>query len=157
VAKQLFDLPLSASMHAETKQLLAAATELFAESSGDANALLDLALSAAAPAAATPRQRPAAAAGSAAFVAQALLSNIDTVRAALGRLSALSGFLRKSILYGAFAWARRALNHQKRRFPARAGEQGRRALRPALRRERGEEPRGPGPPGAVKRPKRFPL
>jgi hypothetical protein len=27
-------------------------------------------------------------------------------------------------LYGAFVWARRALNSQKRRFPARAGEAG---------------------------------
>ena len=33
-----------------------------------------------------------------------------TVRAAPGRLSALSIFLCKSILYGAFVWARRALN-----------------------------------------------
>ena len=33
-----------------------------------------------------------------------------TVRAAEGRLSALSIFLCKSILYGAFVWARRALN-----------------------------------------------
>jgi hypothetical protein len=37
-----------------------------------------------------------------------------------GRLSALSVFLFKSVLYGAFVWARRALNRQKRRFPARA-------------------------------------
>jgi hypothetical protein len=37
-------------------------------------------------------------------------------------LSALSVFLLKSILYGAFVWARRALNGPKRRFPARAGE-----------------------------------
>jgi hypothetical protein len=44
----------------------------------------------------------------------------DTVRAALGRLSALSVFLFKCILYGAFVWARRTLEHQKRRFPARA-------------------------------------
>jgi hypothetical protein len=33
-----------------------------------------------------------------------------TVRAAQGRLSALSIFLCKSVLYGAFVWARRALN-----------------------------------------------
>ena len=33
----------------------------------------------------------------------------------------LSVFLWKSILYGAFVWARRALNDRKRRFPARAG------------------------------------
>jgi carboxypeptidase Taq len=35
-------------------------------------------------------------------------------------LSALNVFLCKSIFYGAFVWARRALNIQKRRFPARA-------------------------------------
>ena len=38
----------------------------------------------------------------------------------MGRLSALSIFLWKYILYGAFVWARRALNIQKRRLPARA-------------------------------------
>jgi hypothetical protein len=38
-----------------------------------------------------------------------------------GRLSALSVFLSKSFFYGAFVWARRALNRPKRRFPARAG------------------------------------
>ena len=37
-----------------------------------------------------------------------------------GRLSALSISLCKSVLYGIFVWARRALNSQKRRFPARA-------------------------------------
>jgi hypothetical protein len=37
-----------------------------------------------------------------------------------GRLSALRVFLCKSVLYGAFVWARRALNSRKRRFPARA-------------------------------------
>ena len=37
-----------------------------------------------------------------------------------GRLSALSVFLCKSVFYGAFVWARRVLNSQKRRFPARA-------------------------------------
>jgi hypothetical protein len=37
-----------------------------------------------------------------------------------GRLSALSVFLSKSVFYGAFVWARRALNRRKRRFPARA-------------------------------------
>ena len=41
-----------------------------------------------------------------------------TVRALPGRLRALSVFHSKSILYGAFVWARRALKHQKRRFPA---------------------------------------
>ena len=38
-----------------------------------------------------------------------------------GRLSALLVFLCRSGFYGAFVWARRALNRQKRRFPARAG------------------------------------
>ena len=42
------------------------------------------------------------------------------VRAAQGRLSAIGVFHRKSILYGDFVWARRALNGLKRRFPARA-------------------------------------
>ena len=37
-----------------------------------------------------------------------------------GRLSALSVFLCKSVFYGVFVWARRALNSQKWRFPARA-------------------------------------
>jgi hypothetical protein len=47
------------------------------------------------------------------------------VRARSGRLSALSVIHSKSILYGAFAWARRALNRPKRLFLARAGgEQG---------------------------------
>ena len=36
------------------------------------------------------------------------------------RLSALSVYLCKSDFYGAFVWARRALNSQKRWFPARA-------------------------------------
>jgi hypothetical protein len=36
-----------------------------------------------------------------------------------GRLSALSVFLCKSILYGVSVWAREVLNDQKRRFPAR--------------------------------------
>ena len=39
-----------------------------------------------------------------------------------GRLSATSVFLCKSVLYGAFVWARRALKHKKLRFPARAGD-----------------------------------
>jgi hypothetical protein len=43
------------------------------------------------------------------------------VRRPPGRLSAaLSVFLCKPVFYGAFVWARRALKHQKRRFPARA-------------------------------------
>ena len=37
-----------------------------------------------------------------------------------GQLSALSVFLCKSVFYGVFVWARRALNSQKWRFPARA-------------------------------------
>jgi hypothetical protein len=41
-----------------------------------------------------------------------------------GRLSALSVFLCKSVFYGAFVWACRALNSRKRRFPARAGLNG---------------------------------
>ena len=43
-----------------------------------------------------------------------------TVRAALGRLSALSVFLCKLVLYGAFGWVRMALNGRKWRFSARA-------------------------------------
>ena len=43
-----------------------------------------------------------------------------SVRAVPGRLSAIRVFLCKSVLYGAFVWARRALNSRKRRFPARA-------------------------------------
>ena len=43
-----------------------------------------------------------------------------SVRAAPGRLSAISVFLCKSVLYGASVWVRRALNSRKRRFPARA-------------------------------------
>ena len=37
-----------------------------------------------------------------------------------GRLSARSVSLCKSVFYGAFVWARGALNSQNRRFPARA-------------------------------------
>eukprot|EP01052_Picozoa_sp_SAG31_P023577 SAG31_NODE_1952_length_6830_cov_12.132487_7_plen_226_part_00 len=71
------------------RNLLGAATELFAESNGDANALLDLALSAAAPAGVDEMCMPGAettqaATGSTAFVAQALLANIDTVNKAVG-------------------------------------------------------------------------
>jgi hypothetical protein len=42
------------------------------------------------------------------------------VRAVPGRLSVISVSLCKSVLYGAFVWAHRALNSRKRRFPARA-------------------------------------
>jgi hypothetical protein len=45
---------------------------------------------------------------------------VTTVRARPGRLSALRVFLCKSVFYGAFVWARRALNSPKRRVPARA-------------------------------------
>jgi hypothetical protein len=46
-----------------------------------------------------------------------------TVRARRGRLSALSVSLCKSVFYGTFVWARRALNSQKTAVsgPARAG------------------------------------
>ena len=37
-----------------------------------------------------------------------------------GRLSARRGSLRKSVFYGVFVWARRALDGPKWRFPARA-------------------------------------
>ena len=37
-----------------------------------------------------------------------------------GRSSAISLSLYKSVLYGAFVWARRALKHRNRRFAARA-------------------------------------
>ena len=49
----------------------------------------------------------------------------DPVRARPGRrLSALSVSHRKSLLYGAFVWARRALNSPNRRFLARVGSRG---------------------------------
>ena len=50
-----------------------------------------------------------------------MLDDGFTVRAVPGRLSAISVFHSKSVLYGAFVWARRALNGRKRRFSARAG------------------------------------
>jgi hypothetical protein len=58
-----------------------------------------------------------------------------TVRARRRRLSALSVFLCKLGFYGAFAWARRALNSQKWRFSARAagGEVPALLRRPVLR------------------------
>jgi hypothetical protein len=46
--------------------------------------------------------------------------NVFHCRGPSGRLSAISVFLCKSVFYGAFVWARRALNGPKRRFPARA-------------------------------------
>ena len=47
-------------------------------------------------------------------------STFDDCPGPPGRLSALSVFLCKSVFYGAFVWARRALNIQKRRLRARA-------------------------------------
>ena len=47
-------------------------------------------------------------------------SAATSVRAHPGRLRALSVSHRESGLYGAFVWARRALNGPKRRFPATA-------------------------------------
>jgi hypothetical protein len=44
----------------------------------------------------------------------------SSVRACLGRLSALSVLHSQSVLYGAFVWDRRALNSPKRWLPARA-------------------------------------
>jgi hypothetical protein len=50
------------------------------------------------------------------------VERVRAVRALPGRLSALSVYHSKSLLYGVlyFVWARRALNSPKRRFPARA-------------------------------------
>ena len=53
-------------------------------------------------------------------------------RGSRGRLSALSRLgvsLYKSVFYGAFVWARRALNRKKRRVPARAVQEVRRPRR----------------------------
>ena len=49
-----------------------------------------------------------------------LVQPIPIVRARPGRLSALRVFKSKSVLYGAFVWARRALNSPFWRFSARA-------------------------------------
>jgi hypothetical protein len=49
------------------------------------------------------------------------LKRMATVRALLGRLSALSVSHSKSVLYGAFVWVRRALTSPERRFLARPG------------------------------------
>ena len=49
-----------------------------------------------------------------------LAGDINNCPGRRGRLIALSVFLCKSVLYGAFVWVRRALEHQKLRFPARA-------------------------------------
>jgi hypothetical protein len=40
-----------------------------------------------------------------------------------GRLSALRVSPSKSVFYGAFVWARKALNNKKRRFPAWAAHE----------------------------------
>jgi hypothetical protein len=72
-----------------------------------------------------------------------------TVRARPGRLSALSVLHSKSSFYGAFVWARRALNCTFRRVPARAVlrlrhlDHGRRPLEEAAR------PPGRGVPPAL--------
>ena len=63
-----------------------------------------------------------------------------------GRLSALSVFVCKSVFYGAFVWARRALNGPKRRFSARAVSAIVPSQRPAggvqpMRRNVGQEPK----------------
>ena len=47
-------------------------------------------------------------------------AHIEAVRARPGQLRALSILHSESFSYGAFVWARRALNSPKRRFPARA-------------------------------------
>ena len=49
-----------------------------------------------------------------------LAGDINNCPGRRGRLIALSVFLCKSVLYGAFVWVRQALKHQKLRFPARA-------------------------------------
>jgi hypothetical protein len=54
-----------------------------------------------------------------------------TVRAAHGRLSALSVFLCESVLYGAFVWARRALKSPTLWFPVRVGSERRGRCGPA--------------------------
>ena len=60
------------------------------------------------------RRRPAAADPNSALAA------FPSVRAISGRLSALSVFDSKSVLWGCFVRARRALDSRKRQFPARA-------------------------------------
>jgi hypothetical protein len=77
------------------------------------------------PASRPPASRPPAHEVSATFVAQGPLGL--TVWARPGRLSGLSVFYSESVLYGAFVWARRVLNSQKRWFPVRAVPDGRRA------------------------------
>jgi hypothetical protein len=76
------------------------------------------------------------------------LGDLRKVRPRPGRLSGLGIFHCESVLYGAFVWARRALNSPKRRFAARAVG----ARRWRERRERvplaaGRRRRGLGLPG----------
>jgi hypothetical protein len=76
------------------------------------------------------------------------LSTPRTVRARPGRLSALHVSHSKSVLYGVFVWARRALSSQKRRFLARAGMN----LVARLlieKRNRERDKHCPGPPGRL--------
>jgi hypothetical protein len=77
---------------------------------------------------------------------------MGTVRTLPGRLSALSVFRSKSVLYGIFVWARRALNHRKRRFPARAVEERHRVDNL----QQGALPCLPRPPGGDLIPPRSP-
>jgi hypothetical protein len=72
-----------------------------------------------------------------------------------GGQAPLAFFLCKSVLYGAFVWARRAPNSQNRRSPARAVwfEYGHRMLGRSLGLIFGlPAVYCPRPPGAVKRP-----
>jgi hypothetical protein len=79
-------------------------------------------LAVAAAAAARAELEAAAARGEQLFTVggAAVAFDFAMARARPGRLSALSVFLCKSVLYGVFVWARRALNSQKWRVPARA-------------------------------------
>jgi hypothetical protein len=78
--------------------------------------------------------------------------NMGTVRTLPGCLSALSVFHSKSVLYGVFVWARRALNRRKRRFPARAAEERHRVDNL----QQGALPCLPRPPGGDLIPPRSP-
>jgi uncharacterized protein YbjT (DUF2867 family) len=81
-----------------------------------------------------------------------------TVRDLPGRLHALRVSHSKSVSYGAFVWARRAINSQKRRFWARAGGLSRgcaaRALAGHERQGLRAEQRG-GDPAAARRRRRL--
>jgi hypothetical protein len=65
-------------------------------------------------------RRPPAARSAAAPRSPGCARPAYSVRAAPGRLSALSVFHRKQILFGASVWESRLLNHRKWRFPVRA-------------------------------------